>query len=101
MTEMMLYKAKLVINCRLKCVNVTSPEAEVFVTDVDILDYVSVSVFTVKDEKSSFSSDATTAKPIKLLPNCTFFRTTSSSCSSDMLAVNTLLAMPKRASRLP
>ena len=79
--------------------DLSSPGAEVFVTDVDILDYVSVSVFTVKDEKSSFS-DATTAKPIKL-PNCTFFRTTSSSCSSDMLAVNTLLAMPKRAPRLP
>ena len=79
--------------------DLSSPGAEVFVTDVDILDYVSVSVFTVKDEKSSFS-DATTAKPIKL-PNCTFFRTTSSSCSSDMLAVNTSLAMPKRAPGLP
>ena len=78
--------------------DLSSPGAEVFVTDVDILDYVSVSVFTVKDEKSSFS-DATTA-PMKL-PNCTFFRTTSYSCSSDMLAVNTLLAMPKRAPRLP
>ena len=96
----MLYKAKIVIKCRLTCVNATSPGAEVFVTNVDILDYVSVYVFTVKDEKSSFSSDATTAKPIKL-PNCTFFRTTSSSCSSDLLAVNTLLAMPKRAPRLP
>ena len=51
--------------------DLSSLGADVIVTNVDILDSVSV-VFTVKDEKSSFSSDATTALPIKL-PNCTFF----------------------------
>ena len=98
---------KLAINCRLKCVTERSAACclrpDVFVTDVDILDYVSL-VFTVKDEKSSFS-DATTAPIAQAmkLPNCTFFRTTSSSCSSDncdMLALSQL-TMYKRAPGLP